>query len=211
MPEITEIAWFPWKADAQDLPANAELKALGPELSARPGLVASWFGHPFERPQSGEFINVWESEDAYRANQSSPLYTRLKSLSSALIDTSDPNVIPYHNAIPFSKPFSAVAAAPVVQLSSIFLPADVDKAAFEAAFDKVLESIYGSPPDGFVVGTHGWALEEVKGAKVFATASGWESIEKRLAAHAGISEKFAEVQKYSNVVEVHHTSFHKTK
>ncbi|KAK0620606.1 hypothetical protein B0T14DRAFT_567348 [Immersiella caudata] len=211
MPEITEIAWFPWKADAKDSPENAELKALGPELQARPGLVASWFGHPLERPQSGEFINLWESESAYQSNQSSPLYTRLKSLSSALIDGSDPNVTPYHNAIAFSKPFAAVAAAPIVQLSSIFLPSDVDKAAFEAAFDKVLQHLYSSPPDGFVVGTHGWALEEVKGAKVFAAASGWESIEKRLAAHEGIAERFAEVQKFSNVVEVHHTAFHKTK
>jgi len=42
----------------------------------------------------------------------------------------------------------------------------------------------------------------VNGAKVFAAASGWESIEKRIAAHGAIAEKFAEVQKFSSVVEV---------
>ncbi|KAK0642032.1 hypothetical protein B0T16DRAFT_516614 [Cercophora newfieldiana] len=211
MSEVTEIAWFPWKAGSQTSDDAAALKALGPELQSRPGLVASYFGHPLERPQSGEFVNVWSSPTDYINNQSSPLYARLKSLSSSLIDTSDPAVRPYHNAISFSKPFSAVAAAPIVQVSSFFLPADVDKAAFEAAFKQVLEQVYGNPPEGFIAGTNGWALEEVNGSKVFVTASGWESIEKRVAAHAGIAEKFGEVQKFGAVVEVHHTAFQKTK
>jgi len=210
MPEITEIAWFPWKPDARESATAAQLKDLGPELRSRPGLLGSWHGAPLERPQSAEFVNLWDSEASYQANQTSEIYARLKSISAALIDTSDPAVKPYHNAIAFSKPFEAVAAVPIVQVSSLFLPADVDKAAFEAAFDNVLAHLYGSPPDGFVVGTHGWALEEVNGCKVFAAASGWETIEKRLTAHAGIAERFEEVQKFTSVVEVHHTAFQKT-
>jgi len=75
-------------------------------------------------------------------------------------------------------------------------------AAFKAAFDNVVSGVYTSPPEGFVVGASGWALDEINGAKVFLALSGWESIEKRLAAHGAISERFAEVQKFTNVVEV---------
>lgn len=207
MPQITEFAWFPLKAGTESSPATAALKKLGPKLQSQPGLVNSWHGAPLERAQSAEFVNVWESEEAYKASQASSLHAEAGDLIGELVDKSDPAVKPYHNAIPFDKPFEKVAAAPIVQLSSIFLPVDVDKAAFQAAFDGVLTHLYSSPPDGFVLGAHGWALEEVNGAKVFATASGWESIEKRLAAHAKISEKFAEIQKFTNVVEVHHTSF----
>ncbi|KAK5652224.1 hypothetical protein OQA88_10721 [Cercophora sp. LCS_1] len=207
MPQITEIAWFPLRSGHETTEAGAALRNLAPQLRAQPGLVSAWHGNPLERPQSGEFVNVWDSEESYKASESSPLKAQATKLVGELLDASEPSLKPYHNAVPFSKPFETVAAAPVVQVSSFFLPADVDKAAFEAAFDSVLKAVYGNPPDGFVVGAHGWALESVNGAKVFATISGWQSIEKRVAAHAGIAEKFAEIQKFTNVVEVHHTSF----
>jgi len=57
MPEITEIAFFPWKADAKDSDAAATLKSLRPQLQSRPGLLSSWYGAPLERPQSAEFVN----------------------------------------------------------------------------------------------------------------------------------------------------------
>ncbi|KAK1758921.1 hypothetical protein QBC47DRAFT_356831 [Echria macrotheca] len=209
MPYITEFAWFPVKADADGSEAAVAFKNLRPELYSQPGMQGAWSGAPLEKPQSREFVNSWDSEANYITSQDSPIHTQAKKLMGQLIDRSDPAVKPYHNAVALSKPFEVVAAAPVVQVSSFFLPADVDKAAFEAAFNKVLSQVYDSPPDGYVVGANGWALEDVNGAKVFATVTGWESVEKRMAAHAAMADKFGEVQKFTTVVEVHHTSFNK--
>lgn len=95
-----------------------------------------------------------------------------------------------------------------MQLSSFFLPADVDRDAFETAFQKnVLAPLYADPPAGFVTGTNGWALEAVGGAAVFVAASGWESLERRLEAHERLRGTFGEVEAFTKVVEVHHTSF----
>jgi hypothetical protein len=58
MPEITEFAFFPFKpTHEQDEAAVAALKALGPELRARPGLLGSWYGTPLEKEFSVEFVN----------------------------------------------------------------------------------------------------------------------------------------------------------
>ena len=67
--------------------------------------------------------------------------------------------------------------------------------------------MYASPPEGFVTGTNGWALETVNGAAVFVAASGWESLERRLEAHERVKGTFGEVEAFTKVVEVHHTSF----
>ncbi|KAK3361314.1 hypothetical protein B0T24DRAFT_671554 [Lasiosphaeria ovina] len=219
MPQITELAWFPLKEGARDSDAWATLKKLGPDLRAQPGLEASWHGAPLERPQSSEIVNVWASSDAYTASKSSPLHAAAAKLMVELVDaSSDPAAPkPYHNAVVFDAPFAAVAAAPLVQMSSVFLPLDIDAPAFEAAWASVVASLReNGPPDGFVAGVHGWALEAVHGipkfpagAKVFVTASGWESLEKNVAAHVGVADKFAEVQRFSDVFEAHHVSFKK--
>jgi len=124
-----------------------------------------------------------------------------------LIDTSDPAVVPYHNAVAFTKPFDAVASAAVTNLSAVFLNPDADAAAFEATWNQILAASGGSVPDGFVAGTHGWALEpashpKIEGkAKVFVAASGWESIEKHQATHEGMKAMFAYLGSFTSVVE----------
>lgn len=227
MPLITEISWLPFKPNTESTAAATALADLGPQLASQPGLVSHWRGAPLERPNSLEFINgpspspphqpptnprapptVWTSEQAYRTSHTSPLHTTATTLLDPLIDTTNPLIKPYHNAIPFDKPFSDVAAAaPLVQLSSFFLPADVDRQAFETAFKNVLARVYADPPAGFVTGTNGWALEAVGGAAVFVAASGWESLERRVEAHERLRGMFGEVEGFTKVVEVHHTAF----
>ncbi|KAK3934055.1 hypothetical protein QBC46DRAFT_90710 [Diplogelasinospora grovesii] len=222
MPEVTEIAWMPLKADAKDHEATAALKALGPEMLAQPGLLSSWHGLPIEKPSSVEVVNVWDSEASYTTSQSSPLHAKSKDLIKQVIDTSDPAVHPYHNTILFDKPFDKVASAPVVQMTAIFLPAATDKAEFETAFEGVLDLLRGNMPAGFVIGTHGWATNEIEHhpkiggkAKVFVSASGWESLEKITAAHAGaggaggIADKFKDLERFGGVHDAHHTMFKK--
>lgn len=228
MPLTTEISWLPFKPNTESSAAATALKDLGPQLASQPGLESHWRGAPLERPNSLEFVNgpsppsphqpapnppapptVWTSEQAYQTSQTSPLHSTATTLLHDLIDTSNPSIKPYHNAIPFDKPFSDVAAAPLVQLSSFFLPADVDRQAFETAFKSVLARVYADPPAGFVTGTNGWALEAVGGAAVFVAASGWVSLERRLEAHERLRGMFGEVEGFTRVVEVHHTSFEK--
>ncbi|KAK1832543.1 hypothetical protein QBC39DRAFT_68353 [Podospora conica] len=209
MPLITELSWLPFKPGTESSDAATALKDLGPQLASQPGLEGHWRGAPLERPNSLEFVNVWNSEQAYQTSQSSPLHSEATALIQQLVDTSNPLIKPYHNAVPFDKPFAEVAVAPLVQLSSFFLPADVNRSAFEAAFKNVLAPLYANPPEGFVTGTNGWALETVNGAAVFVAASGWESLEKRLEAHERVKGTFGEVEAFTKVVEVHHTSFQK--
>ncbi|KAK3312279.1 hypothetical protein B0H66DRAFT_632899 [Apodospora peruviana] len=207
MSQITEVAWLPLKPDSKDSDAAAALKKIGPDLRAQPGLDGSWHGATIERPQSAEFVSVWASEEAYKQAQGSSIRAEAGKLMQELIDTSDPAVKPYHNAFTLHKPFDTVVVAPVVQVTSIFLPAGVDRAAFEAAWEAIVSHLRQNPPDGFVAGAHGWGLEEVNGAKVFGAFSGWESVEKNAAGQAGIADKFGEILKFTNVFEVHHTSF----
>ena len=101
-----------------------------------------------------------------------------------IIDTSDASRYPVRSTVVFDTPFSTIADAPIVIMAAAFLPTGVDLSAFEKAF---AAAVYTSGrPDGFIAGTRGWAKEEVDNhpkmqgtkAKVFVTASGWESIEK---------------------------------
>ncbi|KAK4208468.1 putative rieske domain-containing protein [Rhypophila decipiens] len=207
--QIIEIAWIPLRADAKDSEASASLKTLAPEMRSRPGLESSWQGAPLERPQSLEVVNVWSSHDAYTASRSTPLHEQATKLMTSLIDpdAAAAGAQPYHNLLTLHKPVETVIMAPVAQITNIFLPSDVDKPAFEAAWEELVEHMRANPPEGFIAGAHGWGLEEVNGAKVFTAMSGWESIELNLKGQAAVSDKFEGIQKFSNVFEVHHTSF----
>ncbi|KAM7187799.1 putative rieske domain containing protein [Rhypophila sp. PSN 637] len=206
--QITEIAWIPLRADAKDSEASASLKTLGPEMRSRPGLVSSWQGAPLERPQSLEVVNGMAST----LSRSTPLHQQATKLMTLLIDpdAAAAGAQPYHNLLTLHKPVETVIIAPVVQITNIFLPSDVDKAAFEAAWEQLVEHMRANPPGGFIAGAHGWGLEEVNGAKVFTAMSGWESIELNLKGQAAVSDKFEGIRKFSNVFEVHHTSFKKS-
>lgn len=128
---------------------------------------------------------------------------------TSLLDTdaATTGAVPYHNLLTLHKPVETVVVAPVVQITNIFLPSDVDKAAFEAVWEDLVAHMRANPPEGFVAGAHGWGLEEVNGAKVFTALSGWESIELNLKGQATVSDKFAGIQKFSNVFEVVSHSF----
>jgi len=154
-------------------------------------------------------LPVWESEQAWREATASPVTAEASKYMKELIHVSDPPVVPYYyNAILFDKSFAQVASAPLVQITSIFVSKAVDRAEFDAFIEGVLAPLLQSMSDGFVAGAHGWALLDDPHSEkmpecsmVFVTASGWESIEKKVAGHARIAERFAEVSKFSDVVQ----------
>jgi len=160
-------------------------------------------------------LTVWESEQAWREATASPVTAEASKYMKELIHVSDPPVVPYYyNAILFDKSFAQVASAPLVQITSIFVSKAVDRAEFDAVIEGVLAPLLQNMPDGFVAGAHGWALLDghrsekmPEGSMVFVTASGWESIEKKVAGHARIAERFAEVSTFSDVVQAvgHHS------
>ncbi|KAK3688695.1 hypothetical protein B0T22DRAFT_440224 [Podospora appendiculata] len=202
---ITEFQWVPFKADAMSSPAGSELKKLVPEMRARPGLLHTFHGAPIEKPQSREFVHVWESESAYRDSKTLPVQAQASQLFRQLIDTSETAFAPFRAAVALDRPFAAVAAAPVVSLAFMMLGADVDVKAFEAAWTAATASVAesGSKPAGFVAGASGWAVE----GKVFVVVSGWESVEANEAAHETTKAAFGAIRGFEKTVEVHHTSF----
>ncbi|KAH8882990.1 hypothetical protein GQ53DRAFT_438421 [Thozetella sp. PMI_491] len=214
MPQTVELAWAPIKQDASEETIKG-LKALAPEVKAQKGLVAMYHGTVTERPHSIEFVTIWESEEDYKASQTSEVHGKVSGLFKDLVDTSDPAQHPYHNTIVFSQPFGPIADAPVTSMTAIFLPTTADTAAFEAAWEDVVKNGLGTKPEGFIAGAHGWTADEVKGhpkispAKLFVAASGWESVEKNEAAHASLAERFSELRKFTEVVDTHHTVFEK--
>lgn len=115
-----------------------------------------------------------------------------------VIDTSDQTRQPHRVAVIFKTPFSAVADAPVVTMSALFLPTDVNVTALEKAFAAAAGG--GGQPDGFIAGVNGWVTEDVvdhpkmqgKKAKVFIAASGWESLEKNKLAQEASADRFKE-------------------
>ncbi|KAM7188124.1 hypothetical protein V8F20_010696 [Naviculisporaceae sp. PSN 640] len=207
MAQITEITWLPLRADAKDSEASSSLKSLAPEMRSRPGLELSWQGATLERPNSLDNINVWASEEAYRASLSTDLHKQATALVTSLIDTdaAATGAVPYHNLLTLHKPAQTVLVAPVVQITNIFLPSDVDKEAFEAVWEDLVAHMRANPPEGFIAGAHGWGLEEVNGAKVFTALSGWESIESNVKGEGSVSDKFAGVLKFTNVFHVYLT------
>jgi hypothetical protein len=150
---------------------------------------------------------VWESEQAYKDGYEASSKSEAAQLIQSMVDTSNPALKPYHNCVTFNQPFEKVASAPVTSMVAVFLPSDADTAAFTAAWEAIASGLASAVPDGFVAGAHGWAADEIEGhpkmdgkkAKVFVTATGWESIEKEKAASAGLAEKFAELKKFSEI------------
>ena len=132
----------------------------------------------------------------------SSTHAEITKLMKSLIDTSNPAVQTFHNTVILHKPIETVIVAPVVQITNIFLPANVDKAAFDVAWEGLVSHMRANPPDGFVAGAHGWGLEEINGAKVFTALSGWESVEKNAAGQAAVADKFGAISKFSNVFDV---------
>jgi hypothetical protein len=57
MSQITELAWIPVKADAENSDAAQAMKNLGPQMLSQPGLEASYHGRPAEMPNSVDFVN----------------------------------------------------------------------------------------------------------------------------------------------------------
>ncbi|KAK3323321.1 hypothetical protein B0T19DRAFT_201473 [Cercophora scortea] len=204
MSQITEFQWIPLKVDAKSSPASTELKALAPEMKARPGLLHTFHGAPIEKPQSREFVHVWDSESAYRNSKTLPVQAQASQLFRQLIDTSESAFAPFRAAVALDRPFAPIAAAPVVSLAFMTLGADVDVAAFDAAWTAATASVEAaSKPAGFVAGASGWALE----GKVFVVVSGWESVEANEAAHETTKAAFGAIRGFEKTVEVHHTSF----
>ena len=105
-------------------------------------------------------------------------------------------------------PFSTVADASVVAMGVVLMPADVDVAAYEKEF--ALATGAGSKPDGFIAGVKGWATEEIDDhpklpgikAKVFVTATAWESLEAHKEAHAAEVERFKELARFDHVLDI---------
>jgi hypothetical protein len=123
-----------------------------------------------------------------------------------IVDVSDPRYKPYHNAVAFNKPFETIGGAPVVEMTAIFLPTDIDKSAFEAAWGNAISDT-SKIPEGFLGGCSGWAMDDVEGhpkmpkAKLFLVSTGWESMERATAAVEKSKDNFKELAKFSEVVE----------
>lgn len=152
--------------------------------------------------------------DAAKAAQSTPEAAQAKAAFDQITDTSNPAVTPHHNIFVFDKDFVPVADTPIVQMTTMFFPPTVSTADFEAAWNNGMKSFSGV--DGWIAGTHGWALQEfdhpVAGKKkVFMAAAGWESIEKAVAGGEKVKGGFEGLEKFGQQVSARFTSLTKVK
>jgi heme-degrading monooxygenase HmoA len=86
----------------------------------------------------------------------------------------------------FRTPFSTAAAAPIVEMLTLYFPSDVDQAMVESTLITFIQTIVDNAK-GFVGYTTGWVAEEVEHEKIegkaraYAVAIGWESLEAHMA------------------------------
>lgn len=158
------------------------------------------------------FLTEWEKMDDHinftKAPEYKPFIDGLKgSMMSAITGMQ-------HVRHPYAEGFTKASSAPITEILTVYFPADVDKADFEARVKK-FEEILFADSDAAVAIAGGWVVEELEyeGQKgpVFAAALGWKSLE----AH----KEFAATQTFKDSVPVlmegargrvlHHTKFTK--
>lgn len=156
---------------------------------------------------------MWSSLDAAKAAAASPEAVAAKAAFGDLVDTSNPKHQPYHNIITFDKDFAPVAESPVVHLTALFLPADVNVADFEATWKNSVKGSDGI--EGLIAGAAGWGQDDVDfpdgKKKVFLATAGWKSVDAAKAVADKAKDDFKELAAFTQHHQVRFTVLTKNK
>lgn len=126
---------------------------------------------------------------------------------SAIIDM-------HHVRDPYAEGFAKAGSAPITEMLTMYFPADVDKADFEARLKYFTDTLFANS-DAAVGVAGGWVVEELEyeGQKgpVFAAALGWKSVEshQEYAATQYFKESAPVLARGSRGRVLHHTKFTK--
>lgn len=156
---------------------------------------------------------MWSSLETAKAAEASSDADEAKGVFMELLDTTAEHK-PYHNIIVFNKDFAPVAESPIVHLTAVFLPLDVNVAEFDAAWVECVKGWGGA--EGWVAGAAGWGQDDVDvpklgKQKVFLLSAGWTSVDAAQAATEKAKESFKTIEKFSEHTQTRFTKLTKHK
>jgi len=199
----TEIAVLPLQPGTQVEDPSSEAgklwKSFGDSILSQEGVQRFYWGRQVESPDTVLLLVDWDSLESHQKFINSPEYGPFVGSLGTLL-ASPPSL--HHAHFNPHPPAQAVSGthAPVTELVTFFLPADVsdaDKASFETARNNLVKLV--EKREGGRGGiASGWVVEKIDnpttGAKstAFTAAIGWESVE----AHT----KFRETEAFKEVI-----------
>jgi len=122
--------------------------------------------------------------------------------------------MPNLHHVRFSASVVEVVVAPITEMLTLHLPADVEKSSFESIWERFID-ITSKNSNGYLGNTGGWVVEDLaydgQPGKAYVAVIGWESIQAHMAYREtqAFKDIISEVRGVTTGRVVHHTKFTK--